>query len=69
MSIPAARVTENSTQAKHSCSWCPRSAEESIRSHTSKSDAHLFPTFGNAANRVLINKAGFDVKVLDFSER
>lgn len=30
-------------------------------------ETHLFPTFCDTANHVLIDKAGLDVKVFDFS--
>lgn len=30
-------------------------------------ETHLFPTFCDTANHVIIDKAGLDVKVFDFS--
>lgn len=39
------------------------------RSHSGELGTHLFPTFSDTANHVLIDKAGLDVKVLDFSAK
>lgn len=67
-SIPATLVTENSTEVEQSRSpWKGQDPPE--MSHLGELGTHLFPIFSDTANRVLIDKAGLDVKVLDFSAK
>lgn len=72
MSTAAARVTEHNTEAEQSWSQaCPRSLEheDGLKGPLRPSGSHLFPIFCDTADRVLIDKAGLDVKVLDFSAK
>lgn len=72
LSIPAALSTENSTEDERSWSQRPRSLEGSRppeRSHSGQLGTHLFPTFSDTTNHVLVDKAGLDVKVLNFSAK
>lgn len=64
LSIPVALIARDSTEAARTRALPAQATDWLLGAQ--EVDAHLLPTFGDTANCVRVDKAGLDVKILDF---